>query len=161
MSLTLIYCFDIAAVNERGNADALFSDIPQSYDISVWQEQTKQNPTIIRSRYVLVNFERLLSENLKEGAETITLNLFNIVSYTAVKDRLEIRSTHHRYTWFGHIEGVEHSQVILTVENGSMAGNITLPGEIYQVRPLGDGVHGVYEIDQRAFPDDEPSESMR
>ena len=128
---------------EEGTLHELFSDVYITY------EQEKQDPTIVQMRYVQVNFEFL------EKAESILLNLFNTVSVMATRERIERRSE-SRYTWFGRISGKEYSSVVLTIENGSMAGNITFDGKVYQVRPMGNGIHAVREIDQSAFPTEAP-----
>ena len=36
-----------------------------------------------------------------------------------------------------------------------MAGNIRFDGKFYEVRPLGDGLHAIREIDQSAFPEED------
>lgn len=129
-----------------GNGNNLFYDAPGSEVVFAQQEKDKKNPTIKRGRYILVNVDLLRSQ---EGA--LLLNLFGDVLLTALKDRMEVRSE-HRYTWYGHIEGRARSQVILVVEDGSMAGELLMAGNLYQIRAIGGGVHGVYEIDQSAFP---------
>ena len=133
----------------------LFTDIPNFSVLQIEQDQAKHNLAIIRSRYVQVKTDYLAGESFSRGAERIALNLFKDVSLTAIKDRLERRST-DCYTWFGHIEREGYSHVILVVENGGMAGNIMFEGATYQIRDLGDGVHAIYEIDPSAFPEDAP-----
>ncbi len=66
------------------------------------------------------------------------------------KHRIEKRGQ-DRFTWFGSVEGQKNSQVILTVENGGMAGNIMVDGQTYQIRDRGRGIHIVREIDQSRF----------
>jgi hypothetical protein len=109
---------------------------------------TASDPTIVRTRYVDVNF-RILEATEVGGA--VLFDLFEDVVFTAVLDRLEAASL-GGYSWIGHLRGVDHSQVVLVVAGGQIAGNITLPGGIYQIRYAGDGVHAIYEIDQSAFP---------
>ena len=134
---------------EEGPVYELFSDMYLTDDLQVKQEQEKQDPTIVQIRYVQVNFDYL------KEAESIVLNLFDHVYVTAVRERVEKRSK-DRYSWFGQVAGVAPSHVSLVIENGNMAGNITIEGQIYQVRPVGDGVHSVREIDQSAFPVEAP-----
>jgi hypothetical protein len=138
-----------------GNGNVLFIDVPVSADLSTMEDQAKVDPTIVRSRHVHVSFDNLAGKDFSEGASDIALNLFYDVYFTAVKDRMESRSE-NRYTWFGHIEGAEYSQVTLVVEDGTMAGNIRVDGRMFQVRYIGDGVHAIYEIDQSAFPEELP-----
>jgi len=114
---------------------------------------TSDDLTIIRTRFVDINFDLL------EGAEVgdaLILNLFDDVIYTAILDRVEATNA-DGYSWVGHLEGTDHSELILIVGGGQMAGNVTLPGAAYQVRFAGNGVHAIYGIDQSAFPpEDEP-----
>jgi hypothetical protein len=108
--LPIILCFNITG----SFADELFTEVSYS------QGKEKQDSTIIRSRYAQVNFDYL------KEAEVIDLNLFDDVSFKAVKERVEVRSE-NQYSWLGSIEGVEHGQVILVVEHGDLAGNISNP----------------------------------
>lgn len=136
-----------------GNADAeLFSPVPRDVGPKARRER---EPTILRSRDVQVNFNLLASKDAPEGAEYIILNMFDDVNLIAVRDRLERRSA-TSYTWFGTILELDRSQVILVVEDGSMAGNVVVDGQMYQVRDAGRGIHSVRNIDQSAFPDEAP-----
>ncbi|HZX48578.1 MAG TPA: DUF1566 domain-containing protein [Nitrospirota bacterium] len=151
--------------------DALFTDVLVSAVPFAQIEREMQDPTIRRSRHVHGNFDLLkdskaslstqplpdmsptgIPQSTPVQKKSITLNLFNDVSFTAVEDRMEERSA-NRYTWYGHIEGIEQSHVILVNEDGDMAGAVFVgPGEQYQVRPIGGGVHAVYDVDTSAFP---------
>ena len=169
--LSVISSFsNMEAIGWQAN-DALFTDAP-GYAVPYSQiERERQDLTIRRSRHVHGNFDLLkdskaslftppppevTSPGLPKSApvpkSSITLNLFGDVSFPAVRDRMEFRSA-NRYTWQGHIEGIEHSQVILVNEDGDMAGEIFVrPGEHYQIRPLGGGIHAIYDVDTSAFP---------
>ena len=116
-------------------------------------QKAQPDPTMIRSRIVKVNFDRLNKSLLIKPAESISLNLFDDVFYIAQIDRVEWKSR-SRFSWFGHIEGAENSHVLLVIEDGAMAGNITLQGEIYHIRFVGDETHIIREIDQSGFPDE-------
>ena len=159
LAMGLLWIGTVTADGEVVNQ--LFSDVPASTNASIaaalskQERQDQQDPTIVRSRYVIVNFEKLAAKHLSQGAETVVLNLFADLALTAVKKRTERRSP-TQYTWFGHIQGAKYSQVILVVNHGSMAGNIRIDGKSYQVRAVGQGVHAIYEIDQPAFPPEAP-----
>ena len=141
----LLIVFVLQMGHAQASGNELFADAPGTAEMK--QGEAAPDPTVIRSRNVnVVNLDAL------QGEDTITLNLFSDVSFNAVKDRLEKRGT-GGYTWFGSVEGVKDSQVILTVENGGMAGNITVDGQMYQVRDTGSGIHSVREIDQSGFPE--------
>ncbi len=61
-----------------------------------------------------------------------------------------------RKTFLVCVRRIKHSQAILVVDDGIMAGNITTPGAFYQVRYVDNGVHAIYEINQSAFPEEAP-----
>src|SRR4030067_686016 len=44
------------------------------------------------------------------------------------------------FAWIGHLDHMEYSQVTLVVEKDVLSGNITLPGSIYQIRYVGEGI---------------------
>jgi hypothetical protein len=114
------------------------------------------DPTVVRARHVEPDLSLLAGA---EVGDAVPINLFEDAIYTAVLDRGEA-ALPEGYTWIGHLEGVDYSQVILTVGGGQVAGNITLPGAFYQVRYMGDGVHAIYQIDQAAFPPEAESVSL-
>ncbi|HLG29165.1 MAG TPA: M12 family metallo-peptidase [Candidatus Brocadiales bacterium] len=128
--------------------DNLFKDVQpfaEKYIRPKILEREKEDPAIVRKRYVQVNFDLLRKK------DSIAINLFEGLSFVGIKDRIETRST-DRYTWYGHIEGIEHSQIIIVVEDGNTSGDIVIPEGLYQIRSVGGGVHAIYEIDQSAFP---------
>ena len=152
--LTIFFITGLTVANPYSqglsSADKLFSDATSSLTdaLQMKQAQERRDPKVVRSHYVRVNFDSL------EGAESIVLNLFGNVSKTAVRERAERRSE-SRYSWFARIDEMEDSSAVLTVEDGDMAGNITIDGKLYQVRPAGSGIHSIREIDQSAFPQED------
>ncbi len=128
----------------------LFIDSPIEGDLD-----RSGDPTIIRARFVDINFDLLAAadapQDQSEVGDVVVLNLFDDVAFTALLDRLELNRS-GSYSWIGHLEGVAHSQAILVVKDRIVAGNVTLPGALYQVRYAGGGVHALYQIDQAAFP---------
>ncbi len=140
--------------DESETVDELFTDAEpyaEQVDVELYAEQAKDesDSTIVRSRYVLFDFDYL------KESESIVLNLFDDVSVTVVRDRIEERSE-NCYTWFGQVPGRGYSSVILTVENWDMAGYISIDAKTYHVRPLGNEIHVVRELDSCAFPSDVP-----
>jgi len=118
----------------------------------------------MRARLVNINFGLLsvpnkLSEGQAGASKTLTLNLFEDVTLNAALNRIERRSQ-DSFTWFGHIQGTETSQVTLVVKREVMVGNIRVPGAFYQLRYAGGGTHVIYQINVQAFPpDSEPLET--
>jgi len=147
-----------------GNGPELFSDLPNNANITAQQAQRNNRPEVIRSRHALVNIGNLHKKKVPPGQSAqpgsagtaernaFTLNLFPGVSYAVTSSHIELREA-GKYTWFGSIDGLEHSQVILVINNGLLTGNVLVrPGEMYQIRPVSkSGVHGVYEIDVAAL----------
>ena len=147
----LVITFFIIAGTASGKEARLFSEA-SPHPIKDLQIE-RYDPGVIRVRYVKVNFDPLQRSTDAERPpkELIILNLFDDVTFSAVMDRIEKRSIGN-YTWFGHIDGISLSNVILVIEGSVMVGNITTPGRIYQVRFLTDGIHIIREIDQSVFP---------
>jgi len=149
--LSLAHLKAIANDSNHDAANDLFTDSLNKADL-----YRTDDLTIIRTRFVDIKFDLLVGADghLKEqsdSAKVLSLNLFGDVFFTAILDRSD-SNTSGGFSWIGHLKGVEHSQVILVVDDGIMSGNITLPGAFYQVRYAGNGVHAIYKIDQSAFP---------
>ena len=83
----------------------------------------------------------------------LILNLFEDAIFDTVLDRREVHSP-KKFTWSGHIEGVQQSQVTLVAEDGVMVGNIRVADSFFQVRYAGADVHVVQQIDESRFPRD-------
>jgi hypothetical protein len=116
------------------------------------------DPTISRYRLVRVNFDLLggAAGPPLDGSgvgERLEFYLFDGDQYIAVMDRKEVNQA-GGFTWFGHLEGVENSQVMLVVEENVMVGKITIAKSTYSVRYYQDDIHVVMELDQAAFPPD-------
>lgn len=149
-----------AAVSEpsteiRDTATHTVQEIPSLFSDSDTQILSDQpnDPTIVRVRYVDVKLD-LLDES--EAGDVILLNLFEDAVFPATLEKKQ-PTQGSGYSWIGHLNGIEHSQMILVEGGDQIAGNITLPGGFYEVRYAGNDVHAIYEIDQSAFPPgDEP-----
>ncbi len=130
---------------------------------AVTQQNLSPRSEVTRRHFAQLHLNRMADASSLDGVERIKLNLFDDVLLTAVKDRLERRSL-TEYSWFGHIADAPHSQVILTVEQGSMAGNVTIEDErygvqgTYQIRPAPEGLHEIRQIDQSVFQEGNAAE---
>ena len=117
------------------------------------------SPTVMRYRYVDVDFDDLIRDDgaprSTEPGHTLLLNLFDDLVYTALLDRVEYNPGND-FTWLGHLQGEPYSQVVFVVGDGVLVGNITMPDASFQVRYAGNGVHAVSEIDRSAFPPELP-----
>ena len=143
------------AVTPGFSSGELFIDADGAQVLPLQMGMAISDPTIVRSRWVRVDFDLLRGDSLSEGASSIVLNLFDDISFQTIKDRFERRSS-TGYTWFGRIAGTSISQVILTVEDDVLAGNILADGELYQVRAVHEGIHAIRRIDQSQFPEEAP-----
>ncbi|WP_145986684.1 reprolysin-like metallopeptidase [Methylocaldum marinum] len=103
-----------------------------------------------RSRGVAIDFNAI-------NADTLTLDLFDDTTVTAILDRIE--TINDRFSWVGHIEGQEgSSEVILAVRGRAMMGTVTLEdGRIFEIVYTGNQTHAVRQIDPgKTAPHSEP-----
>lgn len=115
----------------------------------------RSTEAVMRARFVKIDFG-LLERSASAGCRgAFMMNLFDDTVYQAVLGRID-RHEPEGFVWIGHLEHVEYSQVTLVAEKDVLSGNIILPGAIYQIRYVGEGIHAVYQIDQSAFPPEAP-----
>ena len=101
------------------------------------------DPTVIRSRAVLIDFD-LLSQ---ERPQRVVLNLFDDTAFAA---RIE---PSRRGVWKGTIDGEPQSTITIINRKGFVAGLVEVPDVgTYRIRSSGNGLHLVQEIDQGAVP---------
>ncbi len=82
-------------------------------------------------------------------AESLTLNLFDDVAVSATVERTAPTSS-GGYSLSGPLDGVEFGTMTLVVNGEIVAGTVHTPLVTYAIRPVGDGVSVVHEVD-RAF----------
>ncbi len=151
----LLMLFALNLENVQASEGGLFADAQMTANLNLKKREGNADPSIIRSRHVTIDFNNLVNKDAFEGKGIVVLNLFTDLALRAVKNRFERRGT-ESYSWFGTIEGVNESMVILAVEDGKIAGNITIGNQMYHIRDIGNGTHSVREIDPSAFPDELP-----
>lgn len=152
----------------RGAADAVTqvheSTLPRLFSADVpgmaADSKRARDRQVVRWREVSLDTALLTGAANRGSAadgnnRAIALNLFDNVSFIADLDRIE--HTARGVNWFGHLRGVDMSQVVLVVQGDVVAGNITMPMARYHIRFVGNGVHEVQRIDPSLFPADEPS----
>lgn len=142
-----------ALAQEPTGSDTLFTDA------GVQADPLLDEATIIRQRFVNVNFDVLGGESAPSVDSSVVgkrleLNLFDGTTLIAVRERIESNLS-GSYTWSGHVEGVEFSHVTLVIKDGVMVGKVAMPTAIYEVRYVGANLHAIIEIDQSAFPSEE------
>src|SRR6187401_1589276 len=97
----------------------------------------QSDPTIVRSRYVLMTTGILPvpSPDQQPGLPTpnIRLDLFDDVSVVAVFERFDLNP--QGVTWVGHVQGSEGSTVTLVYSaDGLVQGNVTMLDGTYTIR---------------------------
>jgi len=131
--------------NNHQSAPELFDDfdIQQSTD-KVLPEKARKHK---KNRSVNVHTDLLWSDSL-------TLNLFDDVVVTAVRDRM-IDNVKGNSTWIGHVEGEQDSEVFLTLHGNTMSGTVQIGDKTYEIEPKGNNQHDITQVD----PDKNPKHS--
>lgn len=129
----------------------LFLPVENTRDI-----QPRENPTIVRSRFVNVDFSLLPDpeENFTTDPDNeiqLTLNLFHELEFTFIIQKIE-KNRSGSYSWYGELKDIPMSRVVLVVNKNMVFGNISKRNFSYQIRHISDGVHAIYEIDPTKFP---------
>jgi hypothetical protein len=83
--------------------------------------------------------------------DTLTLNLFEDVVVIAVRDRL-VEHSPGNLSWIGHIDGVEDSEVFLTVRGKAMSGNVQIGDKTYEIEPKANRLHEITQTDTSRNP---------
>ena len=109
-----------------------------------------QDASVVRSRDVEVRVAQLSSAAARSAGATLELNLFPDATFRATLDRVDTSAS--GFVWVGHIADVPMSSVTLAVEGTTVYGVVLLPGGGYLVKPGGDGISTIVEIDQSVFP---------
>ena len=84
-------------------------------------------------------------------SDTLTLNLFDDVIVTAVRDRM-IDKVKGNTTWIGHVEGEQDSEVFLTIHGNIMSGNVQIGDKTYEIEPKGNNQHDITQVDSDKNP---------
>jgi hypothetical protein len=123
---------------------------------SIQDIQPRENPTIVRSRLVTVDFGLLPDPEENFTAEPdneieFNLNLFYGLEFTVSIQKIE-KNRSGSYSWYGKLKDIPMSRVVLVVNKNMVFGNISKRNFSYQVRHISNGVHAIYEIDPTKFP---------
>jgi peptidyl-Asp metalloendopeptidase len=132
----------LASLQEAQEPPALFVPAPE-----VASRDGGARQVAVRSRSVAVDMALLEGSSPRR----LALNLFDDLVLDVFLDGVDELADGGQ-AWFGRIEGEPLSQVVLVQRGDILAGDVFLPGAVYQVRPAGSGLHTVSEIDQAAFP---------
>ncbi len=146
MLMLLLFSLETSTVSaDEPDQNGIFTDA------GVRQAPFADDETVIRSRLVNVNFDMLGGTSgpaLDSSAigQRLPLNFFGDTTFIGVMDRLE-QNASGSYTWIGHLEGIEYSQVILVINGDSMVGEISSPMGLYTIRRFNGDFHAVLEAD--------------
>lgn len=127
-------------------------------DDRVADRELIDDPRFIRQNYMDINpivIENIIIEPApNEGLdEPITLDLFPNVQLEAIPSNI-VRQSWNTTNWTGYIEGSDQSNVLLTIRDGYITGDVFVDDKQYQIRPAEDGSQIILEIDQSTFPDE-------
>jgi len=84
-------------------------------------------------------------------SDALTLNLFDDVIVTAMRDRMIDKVKGHS-TWIGHVEGEPDSEVFLTIHGNTMSGNVQIGDKTYEIEPKGNNQHDITQVDSDKNP---------
>lgn len=137
----------IVAVGFRARAQVIVPLFAPSATVAA--RTAAADPTAIRSREVTVQIAQLAAPASRTPDGGIELNLFADATVTATFDRLDTSA--RGYVWNGHVADVPMSTVTLAVEGATVFGSVFLPGATYVIKPAGDGLATIVEVDQSRF----------
>ncbi len=113
------------------------------------------DPAVLRSRLVSVNVDALpvppanafsRPSVVPPRQQALTLELFPDVFVAATFDRFDPNPT--GVTWVGKVAGDGRSSVTLVYGQGVLTGSVLTAGGAFTIRPAGNGVHVIAEVDQ-------------
>lgn len=142
--------------NQEHDREGLF------IDVGMRSKDYTNEATVIRGRFVNIDFDFFNVEDGFRTGQQLVLNLFDDVLFTAVLERVESNPS-GSYTWLGQIDGIEHSQVAFVVRDGLMVGHVSIPmvNGTYQVRYAGNNLHEVVQVNASALmPDQDDAVSV-
>jgi hypothetical protein len=139
----------VATASPTALANDLFFDAPAPASVP-------PDPLVLRSRAVTLNAELLALIAGPPGAAStpraLRLNLFPDAIFSARADRVDPNP--NGFTWFGHVENVDKSQVLIVMNNGILVGTVRAGGKFFQMRVLAGATYVIQEIDPKALPPD-------
>ena len=156
LSLLVVKTFvlEVAAMEEDSSDSLppyLFFSAGNTGDI-----KARQAPTIVRSRFVKIDFSLLSNPKENFFAEPdseipLILNFFRSTEFSALIYKIK-KNRSGSYSWYGKLKNVPMGTVVLVVKDGAVFGNVSKPNFTYQIRHIADGIHVIHEIDPSKFP---------
>ncbi|WP_137937688.1 M12 family metallo-peptidase [Chitinivorax sp. B] len=145
-------------ISGAAQAGSLFVPMPErdmaaiSLDQQRMVDQIKQEKMTKQISMVKLNLAALADDTLE-----LTLR-FNL-QVQANRTRIDKRSEED-FTWYGTLSNLP-GEATLVVRGDNVTGSIRSGKELYQIRPLGNGMHSLIQVDLSNMPDDEPPSMNR
>ena len=120
---------------------------PQSEPAQAQLARARSARAVTRARVV-----RLQTDDLAQS-DQVALPLFPGTTVQARQKRVEFRGARD-FTWFGDLTAQTGGDAVISVQNGRVSANVEAPyGQSYQLRPLGEGLTVVQQMDQSLLPE--------
>ncbi len=143
----------LAAGEAAGQNEALFRAVEPKAEVRERASSTPLDSLTLRRRLVSINFRQLALPQKTAAAPAggLRLNLFDDASFTALVDRTAPTFS-GGYSLSGRLADVEMGTVTLVVNGDVVVGTVRTPEATYRIRPAGDGLHAVSQIDTARLP---------
>ena len=112
---------------------------------------------VLRSSTVKINPDVIEAmEGVEKGHDLSSIHLsmtfFFETPMVAVFNRWE-RVSPTSLALIGYIHGIPGSEVLFVTNGSMMTGTITLPGQLFQIKPVENVIHELQEIDPKSYPE--------
>jgi hypothetical protein len=145
--------FAILTFTAAGAQEPLFRQLPADAQLSARQaalvESAKTSGAAIGTKVMTVESQASPRRVLGGSkASKITLGLSDRTTVTAN------RHSAHGGVWRGAVDGAGGSVTLMWSPEGDVSGTVQHDGYYYSIRPLGDRLHAIVELDQDLMPPD-------
>ena len=159
----------LLAVEAAGQPGGLFLEAAPVPDATGRLSPEATDSPALRRRLVTIDFAQLASPDVAVAAraagvsaeaprwgrpaygELLSLNLFDDTLFTGVVERIEPTFS-GGHVLSGRLVGVEWGTLTLVVNGDVVAGTIRTLETTYRIRPAGNGLHTVSEVDLSRLP---------
>lgn len=131
---------NVAVSNARAQSSELFQSSSQMADIKLTDEQTRRMGYVLSKASSSAIRIVSINESALDGSSVI-LQLPDGEVLRIDKSNKTVRSQ-NTYSWSGRVFGTEH-RVNLVVQAGEITGLLRYQGKIYDITPLGGGLHTI------------------